>query len=206
VARGREEADALGLSELVALIDRRHPLLHRLEETPDTDPTMTLEGEFYTVHFQRRVLRFKATRGMHYIAQLLARPHADIHVLELTGSLEGADRSDAGEIVDATAVRAYRARLDVLRRQLDDAEELADVERAERARSEMERIARELTRSTQKGGKPRRASSAVDRARSAVRRRITDALERIEAEDAPLGALLRRAIRTGNHCAYRPFQ
>jgi non-specific serine/threonine protein kinase len=69
----------------------------------------------------------------------------------------------------------------------------------------METIATELTKATGRGGRPRRAESAVDRARSAVQRRIKDALDRIAEQDAELGSFLRRAVRTGNYCSYRPI-
>jgi flagellar biosynthesis GTPase FlhF len=68
----------------------------------------------------------------------------------------------------------------------------------------VEAIAAELARGTGPHGRPRRAESAVDRARSAVQRRIKDALDRIAEQDPELGGRLRRAIRTGNYCSYRP--
>ncbi len=70
----------------------------------------------------------------------------------------------------------------------------------------MEAIAAELGRSTGKGGRARRADSAVDRARSAVQRRVKDALDRIAEADAELGAWLRRSVHTGNYCSYRPSE
>jgi non-specific serine/threonine protein kinase len=91
-----------------------------------------------------------------------------------------------------------------LQDRLDDAEARSDTDGAERARDEMDAIASELTKATGQGGKPRRAESAVDRARSAVQRRIKDALDRVAEQDAELGAWLRRAVTTGNYCSYRP--
>jgi hypothetical protein len=54
------------------------------------------------------------------------------------------------------------------------------------------------------GGRARRAGSAAERARSAVQRRIKNALGRIEAHAPDLAAHLTRTIKTGNFCAYRP--
>jgi hypothetical protein len=163
---------------------------------------LTLEGEYYAVRTTKAVLRFKSSRGMQYLARLVERPGADVHVLELVGSSD-VDRGDAGELLDGPAFRAYRARLDVLRGTLEAAEALGDADRAERARSEMDTIAGELARATGRGGRARRAESAVDRARSAVQRRIKDALDRIAEQDAALGKRLRRCVRTGNFCSYR---
>jgi hypothetical protein len=171
---------------------------------PASGFSLALEGEYYTMPGTRGALRFKANRGMQYLAVLVEHPHADVHVLELIGSSEHVDRGDAGELIDQAALHAYRARLEALREARETAEALGDAERAERARQEMEAIASELARGTQKGGRPRRSESAVDRARSAVQRRIKDALDRIAERDPELGTWLRRSVRTGNHCSYRP--
>jgi hypothetical protein len=212
LAEARAGAAALGLEELAALIDRRHPPRLASLAPPAAPPraagpapafAMVLEGEYYALTTTRATLRFKATRGMHYLAHLVERPGASVHGLELAGAGE-ADRGDAGELLDGRAFGAYRARLEALRDAAEEAGERGDSEGADRARSEMEAIARELAKASGPGGRARRGASAVDRARSAVQRRLKDALERIAAEDAALGAWLRRAIQTGSTCSYRP--
>lgn len=213
VAAGRSEASAHGLTELVGLIDRRHPDAREALVEP-TKPaartarppsfTMRLEGEYYALTGTQGPLRFKANRGMRYLATLVERPNVHVHVLELAGSSDHPDRGDAGEVADATTLAACRARLDVLRDAAESAEALGNAEAAERARGEMEAIAAELVRMTRKGGRARRGESAVDRARSAVQRRIKDALDRIAERDAPLGRWLRRSVRTGNYCLFSP--
>jgi hypothetical protein len=100
-------------------------------------------------------------------------------------------------------MRAYRERADALRDILEDAEQHGDANRAERARSELEALATEISRGSARGGRLRRSESAVDRARSAVQRRIKDTLDRIEDQDAELAAWLRRVVRTGNHCSFQ---
>jgi hypothetical protein len=162
-----------------------------------------LEGEYYAVQAPSRTLRFKATRGMQYLARLVEKPGADVHVLELMGSTD-ADRGDAGEVLDPQAFRSYRARLESLRGAIEDAEARGALDRVEALRDEMETIARELGRGTGPGGRAKRADSAVDRARTAVQRRVKDALDRIAEQDPELGAWLRRAVRTGNFCSFRP--
>jgi hypothetical protein len=209
----RALASDVGLPELVALIDRRHPSLAPATSSPErkipsASPgrpfSMLPEGEYFAISTERGALRFKATRGMRYLARLVAQPDIAIHVLELAGSSDHPDRGDAGELLDANAFRAYRARLEAVRETLDEAEARGDVDRAERARDEMETVARELARANGRGGRARRAESAVDRARSAVQRRIKDAISRIGAQDAALGGWLDRAVHTGNYCTFRP--
>jgi hypothetical protein len=203
IAAGRAGAVEVGLPELVALIDRRHG------GVPASAPrrfALVQEGEYVAIETARGTLRFKASRGMEYLAQLVARPGVEVHVLELvgSGSGEGVDRGDAGEVLDATAMRAYRARLEALRDRAEDAEARGDTDAAESARDEMEAIAAELSRGTARGGAARRSTSAVDRARSAVQRRLKDAIDRIGEQDVELGAWLRRAVSTGNYCSFRP--
>jgi hypothetical protein len=54
------------------------------------------------------------------------------------------------------------------------------------------------------GGRARRSGSAAERARSAVQRRIKNALSRIDELAPELGAALARRTKTGNFCVYRP--
>jgi hypothetical protein len=54
------------------------------------------------------------------------------------------------------------------------------------------------------GGRARRAGAAAERARSAVQRRIKNAIVRIGEAAPALAPLLTRTIRTGNYCVYRP--
>ena len=202
LADARAGAEAVGLP-LVALIDRRHPELAGPRTGTPVPFAMLLEGEYFAIATTGGTLRFKASRGMHYLARLVERPGVEIHVLELAGSAEHADRGDGGEQLDAAAMRAYRARLETLRDTAEDAEARGDADGAARARDEMEAIAGELTRGTGLGGQARRTVSAVDRARSAVQRRIKDAIDRISEQDADLGSRLRRGVTTGNFCSFR---
>jgi hypothetical protein len=213
LADARAAAADLGLPELVALIDRRHPAIAPLANSaerrspvvsPAREFSMVAEGEYFAISTEGGTLRFKATRGMQYLARLVEQPDVALHVLELAGSADAADRGDAGELLDSSAFRAYRARLETLREMVDDAEARGDVEGAERARDEMETIAKELARASGRGGRARRAESAVDRARSAVQRRLKDAIQRVSGQNADLGKWLERAIHTGNYCSFRP--
>jgi hypothetical protein len=205
-------ASDVGLPDLVALIERRHPGVVPSSKEParwsspphPVEFSMVAEGEYFAVETARGTLRFKATVGIQYLARLVEQPNVAVHVFELMGSSEHQDRGDAGELVDAEAVRAYRRRLESLQAALEDAEGRGDVDGVERARDEMETIAKHLTGVTGRRGRTRRAESPVDRARSAVQRRLKDAVQRIGAQDRELGAWLERAVRTGNYCSFRP--
>lgn len=84
--------------------------------------TFRLDGEYWTVGYDGRVLRLRDSKGLRVLAQLLAnpgRPHPapDLERLGATGD-EATARAiasgDAGEHLDIEARRAYRARLQEL--------------------------------------------------------------------------------------------
>src|SRR5262249_3417269 len=77
------------------------------------------EGSFWTVAWGDVVIRVKDSRGLQYLAHLLARPGQEVHVLDLVGAVQAEPgqaarrhlaSADAGAILDATARAAYRRR------------------------------------------------------------------------------------------------
>ncbi|MEM6928205.1 MAG: hypothetical protein AAF602_14830, partial [Myxococcota bacterium] len=69
---------------------------------------------------------------------------------------------------------------------------------------EIEALTQELSRGLGLGGRPRRGTSAAERARVNVRKRIRDALDRIGRVHPSLGRHLERSVRTGTTCRYDP--
>ncbi len=106
--------------------------------------------------------------------------------------------------VDPTARAAYRRRIGELEEQLEEAEAAADAGLGGAARDEIEFLTAELGAAYGLGGRPRRATDDIERARKAVRNRIRESLDRIEREHAALGAHLRRALKTGTFSSYQP--
>jgi tetratricopeptide (TPR) repeat protein len=223
IGSARATAEELGMAGLVALADRRLAEIGTAEvgtaapsaapAAPaggDGSPAFTLEGEYWTVTYEGATFRLKDSLGLQYLVRLLEQPGREVHVLDLVGERAGGganeavDAGDAGEHLDAEARATYKRRLEDLRESLAEAESFGDAARAARARAEIEFLAAELGRAVGLGGRARRAGAAAERARSAVQRRIKNALERI-AEHAPaLAAYLGRTIKTGNFCVFRP--
>jgi hypothetical protein len=111
---------------------------------------------------------------------------------------------DLGEIVDARARAAYRARAAELRADVEDARRANDPVRLERARSELAAVADALESAYGLGGRVRRAGNPSERARTAVTARIRSAIRRLDDAHPPLGRHLRAAVRTGTWCTYAP--
>jgi hypothetical protein len=109
-------------------------------------------------------------------------------------------------VIDATARDAYRNRLAEIDAELDEADQHADTARSTRLVEERDALVEQLTGAYGLGGRTRRTGTTAERARTAVRSRIRDAMRRIEAAHPALGRHLSRSIRTGTFCVYQPDQ
>jgi hypothetical protein len=145
---------------------------------------------------------------MHDIAYLLARPSQDVHVLDLVAPENrghGLDRPESSdELLDASARRAYKARIIELEDDLTEAEHLADDERAATAREERDLLVDELARAMGLGGRARRQTDRGERARQAVRARVRAAIGKVQRVNPRLARHLERSLRTGYFCRYEP--
>jgi hypothetical protein len=168
----------------------------------DEPVSVAREGELWVVRGRGCVARIRDARGVQMLAQLVAAPGREIHALELVGDGGGIDTGDAGEHLDAKAKAAYRKRLAELTEEVEEAEAWRDAARAERARGEIDALARELQRAVGLGGRDRKAGAAAERARSNVQRRIAYAIQQITQAAPALGEHLAENVRTGVFCAY----
>jgi hypothetical protein len=181
------------------------------------------EGEYWTVRYDGSVVRLKDTKGLRQLARLLAQPGREFHAADLeavegqgaragpvgtraAGAELGArpDLGNAGELLDATAKAAYKARLDDLRAELEEAERFNDPVRAAKARHERDFLVGELARAVGLGGRDRRAASHAERARLNATRAIRAAIANLARACPSLGRHLAATIRTGRYCCYAP--
>jgi hypothetical protein len=167
------------------------------------------DGELWVIEFARELARFEDSRGLHYLAELLAEPGRERHALELAaGSSDPSMTSaraalgDAGPVLDPAAKAAYRDRLRELRDELDEAEANHDRGTAERASAEIDFLTAELARALGLGRRDRRGVSAAERARLNVTRALRRAIVRISGDCPQLGRHLQRCVRTGVFCVY----
>jgi tetratricopeptide (TPR) repeat protein len=168
--------------------------------------SMNLEGDVWTVRFGERSALVRDSKGLRMLARLIRQPDRDIHVLDLSGTGAAiADSGDAGPVLDAQARRQYQERVRELQEELEEADELNDQGRADAIRDELDFIARELSRAFGLGGRERTSGSAAERARINVRRRIKDALQRVDEQLPGAGRYLENTIKTGSYCRYSPM-
>jgi tetratricopeptide (TPR) repeat protein len=215
VAAARESAQACGMTTLLAeLADDRTPAAAAPVEQAAGDPvieaTLRREPDCWTVSYGGDSFQLKDTKGLVFLHTLLAHPGRDVHVLDLAAGHAGGDASSArqagegSELLDGAARVAYKERLEDLRDELDEAERFNDLERAARARREIEFLSEELARAVGLGGRDRRAASAAERARVNVTRTIAAVLKKIADASPALGQHLAATVRTGYFCSYAP--
>ena len=91
----------------------------------------------WRLDYEGRVLRIRDAKGMRHLALLLANPGIEFHAVEVAGAAEGAvatagaeagglavraGTGDAGVALDTQAKAEYRARLEDLRADIEEAE------------------------------------------------------------------------------------
>lgn len=183
------------------------------------------QGDYWAIAYEGKEIRLKDGKGRRYLAQLLKNPGREVHVLDLVAmvedrgagdtaartslanadvSFESSGRADAGEVVDARARAAYRQRLEELRDDLQEAEEFNDPERAARIRAEMDALVDQLAAGTGLGGRERKASSEVERARFSVTKAVKKTIDKIQMHHPSLGEHLATTVKTGTYCSYMP--
>jgi hypothetical protein len=192
-------------------------LLHRLHAAPRPPQIASLgrRGRQWLLQHAGTTLLVGDTKGMRYLAELVASPGVERHVLDLVDRCDDPDRGraapalrralgDAGPVSDARARRAYRRRAEELRDQIAEAERAGDVDRALTLQAELDAVVRQLAAAFGLGGRDRRAASAAERARLNVTRALRAAIARVGAALPEAGGYLGRRVRTGRYCVYEP--
>jgi hypothetical protein len=168
------------------------------------DNRFVRDGNVWTITFEGLSCSLSDRKGLRDLARLLAEPGREIAAQDLmTGGATVVD-GGTGPVIDVQARDAYRRRLAQIEAELDEADGAGDRERSERLVAEQEALIAELRAAFGLGGRPRHGAVSAERARTAVRSRIRDALERIETAHPVLGRHLRRSVRTGTYCVYQP--
>ena len=180
-------------------------------------PVLTRCGDYWTVQFHGRTLCVRDSKGIEDLARLIDGPREGLHVLELfrkatsrepakqaAGSVQVDGLSIVGaaggwdETIDVRARAAYRARYAQLVEALAQARERNDAGHVERCQEELSQLLAELQQRSHV------SCASSERARKAVYNRLHCAMRRLAQLDRELGAHLRRTIKTGISCSYRP--
>jgi hypothetical protein len=163
------------------------------------------DGPIWHVEWHGRATTVRHSKGILDIARLVERPGQEMHARELIVPGGGPhDRGGTGPVLDDTAKRAYKQRLQDLEEDIDDATVNSDDARIARLQHERELLVAEISRAYGLGDRPRTTGDPVERARKAVGMRIVTAIRAIAASDPDLARHLDRSIVTGRYCSYEP--
>lgn len=141
--------------------------------------------------------------GIDQLAMVLAAAPREVLATDL--ALTGAPvAAPLGPALDTAAKQAYRRRIAALNAEIDEADRFHDIERAARARVELDALMQELRRAVGVHGRDRPMGSGAERARVNVARSLRRAISTVRAALPDLGAHLEVSVRTGRACAYAP--
>jgi len=178
--------------------------------------TFRQRGDFWEVVYEGRGALVRDSKGLRYLAQLLARPNHAIHVFDLVESERAPGSAPAigdGELTlrgrlgldptldaaDARARATYRARL----RSLEDAKQVATAAGAPEVVGAVEReIAAVVHELTSRADGP--ARGAAERARKAVSNRIRSEIAHLRKIHPEVARHLTNSVRMGACCSYEP--
>src|SRR4029077_4355586 len=155
----------------------------------------------WTLVFDGVESRVPDSKGMAYLAHLLAAPAEHVSAVDLAGVPSG---GDAGERLDTRARAAVQERARDVEVELAEAERANDLGRVELLRAELDALTDELAHSRGLAGRSRRLGSVAERARVNVTRRIAAALQKIAAVHPAAARYLETTVRTGTACVLVP--
>jgi hypothetical protein len=197
--RERKRAEALAARTGVVLPSSTPPVAR----AAPARARLTRHGRTWMVESPLGSAEVAHSTGMGQLARVLgAAPH-EVQAVSLAGRDDVVER-DLGPALDTIAKRAYRMRLADLQAEIDDADDQADIERAARARVELDALMTELQHAVGLGGLDRPVGSSAEKARINVARSLRRAVGAVAAVAPELGAHLEVSIRTGRACRYTP--
>lgn len=168
------------------------------------------------------------TKGLAYLAFLLANPDKQFYALQIIHEVEGkpytpeeslsslsaeqldeyglsvSGFTDAGEIMDEDYEADVRRRITEFERRRESAEAMGDLDAVAKAESQLKQYKRALSAGIGKYGRHRTQGNALDKARVAVTQAIGRALKKLREQCPALYEHLRSNLHTGTTCKYTP--
>src|SRR5262249_27644692 len=107
-------------------------------------------------------------------------------------------------VLDSQAKAEYKRRIIVLRHELEEADRFNDAQLKTELQNELQTICENLASAVGLGGRDRKISSDVERARWAVTKCIKKAVQKVSEAIPSLGYHFAASIKTGYFCSYNP--
>ncbi len=163
------------------------------------------QGDVWTLTFDSVHTHLKHSKGLTDLAVMLAAPGREVAAAALMQGIEQRTASEGSdEVLDERARNEYRARLQAIEEDLEEAQSFNDLGRIQRLESEHDAIFAELRAATGLRGRSRKLKDPSERARKAVTARIRESIQRIAEAHPAAGEHFSAAVRTGSFCCYEP--
>ncbi|MEL7340642.1 MAG: hypothetical protein AAGM67_09165 [Bacteroidota bacterium] len=160
------------------------------------------QSERWEIGYQIQAGYLRDQKGFHDIRRLLARPHQEIHCLELMDAAWIQQHDTLS--LDAKTKRNYQERILHLQESMRQAEEKQAYQQAARLKQEYEQLLAHLSSALGLGQKAYQQDSPTEKARALISHRIKKAFRSIKKENAALAQHLENSIQTGVFCMYGP--
>ncbi len=160
------------------------------------------KNNIWQISFEGTEIQIPEVKGFHDLASLLATPGAEMHCTEIMGSPDSLGEDEM--VMDEKARQSYEQRIRDLHEEITEAEEMNDLGRTEKLKTELDQLTDHLSKALGMGQRTRKFNAPAERARTAVTWRIRSAIKKIDAAHPALGRHLSNAIRTGIFCCYDP--
>ncbi|MGC2109397.1 MAG: hypothetical protein WA655_07760 [Candidatus Korobacteraceae bacterium] len=176
------------------------------------------QGEVWSISYEGKSCLVPHQLGLEYIARLLQNPGRPMSALAVQ---RGADANpDAGVVVavremevsdgrlyqersDAKAMQQYKAEAERLADEMADAKQRGNQRKYEELLERLELIREHVKVDTGRGGRRRRFSDDVEKARTSVTKAINRAIRSIRQQDNAIADHLQTNIATGAELVYR---
>jgi hypothetical protein len=186
------------------------------------------QGQHWQIRYAGVSSTIRHTNGMLYVAHLLEHPGEPFHVGELRMLTDGSastpdpfySRMSGERLADddlavgvsgalrdpsgASGVHEYRKALRELASEIGAAERRGDSVACQELREHRKELASAFASSYGRHGERDALDPEQERARKAVCKAITRAIDRVEKQHGVLGRHLDKAVRRGTFCAYQP--
>jgi len=173
--------------------------------TTEKENALVRRGEVWTLSFEDAQALLKHSKGLADLATLLAHPGTEIAAVTLMHGVEPAAVAVGGDdTLDERARSEFRACVQMLDADLEEARSSNDLGRIARLEHERDTILAELSAATGLGGRRRKLKDPAERARKAVSARIRESIQRIAEAHPAAGEHFASAVRTGTCCCYEP--
>jgi hypothetical protein len=165
------------------------------------------DGEIWTITFLGTTTRPQDRLGLKAIAHLISKKRCQVSSAVLKAVATGNQLLKAApgiEFFDSVAKDQYKAEIEDLLFQKDEAQRNNDFVKQERVQAEIHALGQHLATATGLGGRTRKSHDPAENARISLTNAISRTIEMVHKKDVDLARHLDNSIARGRHFCYDP--